>query len=284
MIAELIPAWTADAIHFRMVKGTLCGNQLPKVKADQVWACLVFRKVAVANAPWWNHRDCCMKAFKHKIKAFKSRFDFPERYIKTCVSSKLIQRRAFKEYNIKIKKQLDEMSSADRNFWSLIKDLTGLSTSKSNAAPSVEDLADRFATKMSNGKGEEDDDFTPNNDDCIPLSSFRIRHKDVLKSLKKLDLHKSTNGLGPRFLKDCASVLAPAITRFFRLIVRKSSYVSKWKIQRVSPVHKRGKRSLPKMYTPPTCSPLTHMCNLPKQVRGELAFGNDAGELGASPK
>jgi hypothetical protein len=26
------------------------------------------------------------------------------------------------------------------------------------------------------------------------------------------------------------------------------------------------------------------MCNLPKQVRGELAFGNDAGELGASPK
>ena len=30
--------------------------------------------------------------------------------------------------------------------------------------------------------------------------------------------------------------------------------------------------------TPPTCSPLTHMCNLPKQVRGELAFGNDAGE------
>ena len=34
----------------------------------------------------------------------------------------------------------------------------------------------------------------------------------------------------------------------------------------------------------PTCSPLTHMCNLPKRVRGESAFGNDAGELGASPK
>ena len=49
MIAELIPAWTADAIHFRMVKEILCGNQLPKVKADQVWACLVFRKVAVAK-------------------------------------------------------------------------------------------------------------------------------------------------------------------------------------------------------------------------------------------
>ena len=33
-----------------------------------------------------------------------------------------------------------------------------------------------------------------------------------------------------------------------------------------------------------TTETLTHMCNLPKQVRDELAFGNDAGELGASPK
>ena len=49
MIAELIPAWTADAIHFRMLKEILCGNQLPRVKADQVWACLVFRKVAAAK-------------------------------------------------------------------------------------------------------------------------------------------------------------------------------------------------------------------------------------------
>ena len=49
MIAELIPAWTADAIHFRMLKEILCGNHDPKVKADQVCACLVFRKVAEAK-------------------------------------------------------------------------------------------------------------------------------------------------------------------------------------------------------------------------------------------
>ena len=34
MIAELIPACTADAIHLRMLKEILCGNQDPKVKAD----------------------------------------------------------------------------------------------------------------------------------------------------------------------------------------------------------------------------------------------------------
>ena len=49
MIAELIQAWTAEAIRLRMLKETLCGNQEPKVKADHVWACLVFRKVAVAK-------------------------------------------------------------------------------------------------------------------------------------------------------------------------------------------------------------------------------------------
>ena len=49
MIAELIPAWTADAIHLRMLKEILCGYHEPKAKADQVRACLVFRKVAVAK-------------------------------------------------------------------------------------------------------------------------------------------------------------------------------------------------------------------------------------------
>ena len=57
-------------------------------------------------------------------------------------------------------------------------------------------MADHFAKKLSNGKGEEDDDFEPNNDGYIPLSTFRImiRRKTilVLQSLKKLDMSKST--------------------------------------------------------------------------------------------
>ena len=36
MIAELIPARTADAIHFRTEKETRSGFHDPKVKADQV--------------------------------------------------------------------------------------------------------------------------------------------------------------------------------------------------------------------------------------------------------
>ena len=106
-----------------------------------------------------------------------SPIEHPERYIKATAYSKKVQRKAFKSYNIRIKKRLDEMSTADRNFWTLIKDLTGLSTAKSSSAPSSEALATHFAKKMSNGKDEEDDDFELNNDDHVPLSSssFKIR-------------------------------------------------------------------------------------------------------------
>ena len=165
------------------------------------------------------------------------------------MNAKVIQRKAFKAYNQRIKKNLEEMNNTDRNFWILIKDLTGLSTSKSNSAPSPEALADHFATKMSNGRNE-DDDFTPNDDRCIPLSTFKIRRKTVLKSLKKLDPNKSINGFGPRFLKECAEVIEPAVTRLFKIVVKKSAFVSKWKVQRVTPVHKRGSKADPKKYRP----------------------------------
>ena len=188
------------------------------------------------------------------LKAFKSRAEFPDRYIAASSRAKTIQRQAFKGYNVKIKARLDAMSSTDRKFWSLIKELSGLSSSRSSAAPDIdaEALADHFAHKMSNGKGEEDNDFTPNSNHSISLSTFKIRRKTVLDSLRKLDPSKSAIGFGPRFLKECAEVLEPAVTKLFKFIVKKATYVSKWKIQRVTPVHKRGSKSDPSKYRPVT--------------------------------
>ena len=99
---------------------------------------------------------------------------------------------------------------------------------------------------------QEDDDFKPNNNDYFPLASVKItcRRKTVLESLRKLDVSKSTNGLGNRFLKECADVLEPTITKIFKLIVKRSSFVSNWKTQRVSPVHRRGPKSVPSKYRP----------------------------------
>ena len=199
-------------------------------------------------APWWNYY--CGKSFKLKLKTFKKRDEHPDRYEKACKLCKKTQRAAFKAYNVKIKKRLSEMSTADQNFWTLIKELTGLSSNKSSSAPSVDALADHFAEKMSNGKGEEDDNFVPNNTDYFPISSFKVSRKIVLKSLKRLNVSKSTNGFGNRFLRECADAMEPTITKLFKLITKKASFVSNWKIQRVSPVHKRGPKSVPSKYRP----------------------------------
>ena len=48
------------------------------------------------------------------------------------------------------------------------------------------------------------------------------------------------------------SVLADSVVTLFKLIVKKCSFVSKWKIQRVSPVNKRGSKSDPSKYRPVT--------------------------------
>ena len=128
--------------------------------------------------------------------------------------------------------------------------MSGLDNVQSDAAPSADDLADHFATKMSNEKDDTDDNFTPNDDYCVPLASFKNRFKSVLKSLRRLDPSKSTNGLGNRFLKECANEIAPSVTRLFKLMVRKGRCVSRWKIQRVSPAHKRGNKTDPTKYRP----------------------------------
>ena len=92
---------------------------------------------------------------------------------------------------------------------------------------------------MSNGKGCDDDDFTPIDDHKVQLSGSKIRHKRVLKVLKKLDSFKSANGISPRFLKECALEIAPALTKLFKLIVRKGKFPSRWKHGRITPLHKR---------------------------------------------
>ena len=116
------------------------------------------------------------------------------------------------------------MERSDRNFWSPVKEISGLDSSKSNAAPSCEEIANHFAKKMTSGKDDTDIGFVPREDSKVPFCNIKIRFKDVLKSFKRLDPNKSANGPGPRFLKSCADVLASSVYRLFRFIVKSSEY------------------------------------------------------------
>ena len=119
----------------------------------------------------------------------------------------------------KVKKKLASMTNGDRNFWNLTKEIAGLDTSKGSATPSVDDLADHFAEKMSNGEGVTEDDFKPTNDFQVKMTGFKIKFKRVKTVLSHLDTSKSANGVGNLFLRECAVELAPAMTKLFKYIV-----------------------------------------------------------------
>lgn len=125
-------------------------------------------------------------------------------------------------------------------FWQLAREIGGIESSKSSAAPSAEKLAIHFANKMSNGKGEEDLDYVPKDPIFIPLSSFKIRHKRVRQVLERINTSKSANGISPKFWKETAGVLSWSVTKLYQRITKDAHFISRWKIARVTPPHKRG--------------------------------------------
>ena len=142
------------------------------------------------------------------------------------------------------------MSKSDKSFWRLTKEIGGIESQRSGAAPSAQDLAEHFATKMSNGKDVEDNDFEPQDQKCISLCNWKIRRKRVMRVLRSIDASKSANGISPVFWKNTADVVCDAVTSLFKRIVKDAEYPQRWKMPRVTPPHKRGSVKEVKNYRP----------------------------------
>ena len=157
---------------------------------------------------------------------------------------------AFAEFQLKLRLNLSDMNKDDKEFWSLVKELGGIDQERNSAAPDAQSIADHFALKMSNGADDLDVDFVPRDSTRVPLSGWKVRYKKVLQTLKRIDASKSANGISPSFWKNTASVLAPAVTKLFKFIVRKAKWPSRWKIPRVTALHKRDSVKDPANYRP----------------------------------
>ena len=105
------------------------------------------------------------------------------------------EKRAFADFQMKIKMKMESSSKSDRIFWDLAKEIGGLSRSRNTAAPDPEVLADHFACKMSHGRDDFDTGaWHPRDERRVSLSNFVVRSDVVLKTLKSLNLSKSVNG------------------------------------------------------------------------------------------
>ena len=189
--------------------------------------------------PWWNHP--CEMAFAKKAVCFMQRISKPDEYKDALKRARGVQKRAYHAHQTKIKMRLANSGNDDSDFWHLCKEIAGLDCEKGAAVPDVQDCADHFANKMSNGKEiEYDEDFKPEDDFKVRISSFKIRRKNVLVALKKMDPKKSANGISPRFSKECAVIMEPYVTLLFKYIAKMSTYVYRWKTGRITALHKKG--------------------------------------------
>ena len=117
-------------------------------------------------------------------------------------------------------------------------DVAGLGQKKRSKTPGAEVLATFFTEKFQIPGEEsavvphlENEDFTTN------LKTFRVKRNRVQQVLEKLDESKSVglDGVSPRVLKQCATVLSVPLTRLFQMIARSRIYPQTWKVARVTP-------------------------------------------------
>ena len=124
--------------------------------------------------PWWD--KACDKAYaaRHMQQSNKREL------IAATKRCRITQRRAFAKYNRAIKARLPTMKCTDRQFWQLTKEVGGIAPARAAAAPSAEALVEHFADKMSNVKGEQEENCLPAGPLRVPLVSWKICYKKVL--------------------------------------------------------------------------------------------------------
>ena len=102
-----------------------------------------------ASAPWWNRT--CVKKLKYKCKMFdlyERKLVSAQQYRCAVRVCRKVQKKAYARYQRLLKDKLDSTPPSDKAFWSLAKDIAGVSHERSASCPSVDELADHFAEKM----------------------------------------------------------------------------------------------------------------------------------------
>jgi hypothetical protein len=162
------------------------------------------------------------------------------------------QKKAYAVYQRRLRSRLKNSDGSAKEFWELVKEISGLEQSRNSSAPAAEALAEHFQAKMSNAKNEVDTEYCLSDGVSCSLSGLKVRFKTVFKVLGSRVPGKSANGIPPVFLRECAAQLAPSLCRLFKYIVRKAAFPSSWKIGRITPLHKRGPVKFPGNYRPVT--------------------------------
>jgi len=84
------------------------------------------------------------------------------------------------------------------------------------------------------------------------ISDISVTLNGVVNLLKNIKEHKvfGPDKIPNRLLKECATEIAPSLVLLFQASIKQSKVPSEWKHALVSPIYKKGDKSLPSNYRP----------------------------------
>ena len=98
------------------------------------------------------------------------------------------------------------------------------------------------------------------------IQNIEIRPEGVRKLLSRINPHKASgpDNLPARFLKECSSELAPALSLLYQSTLHQGSIPSDWKSAFVTPIYKKGNRHEACNYRP--ISLTSHVCKILEHI------------------
>ena len=79
---------------------------------------------------------------------------------------------------------------------------------------------------------------------------FPITVPEIIKIISNLDSKKSSNDISPKFLKLCKHKVSPILCELFNRCLNGGVYPTCLKIAQITPIHKKGDRTLVSNYSP----------------------------------
>ncbi len=152
-------------------------------------------------------------------------------------------------------------SNKSKRFWGVIKNKT-----KSRFIPETIYYKDKHSSNPKDKANLFNEFFynnftTRENGSVLPeveeilnpeLREIQVSVAEVRLALNSLDISKATgpDKLSGRILKECASALAPSLTKLFNKSLKSGIVPDIWKLANVAPVHKKDKKDNTENYRP----------------------------------
>ena len=168
-------------------------------------------------------------------------------------------KKARKDFEISLAKECRKNA---KGVWKYIKSrkknagIPNLKKRDNTFTNSAKDIAETLNEQYHSVFTDEDTssipDIPPKPLTTSPLQQFSVTQDDVTKALKNLRTDKSPgiDGIHPRPLKELADVLAKPVTMIFQLSLQSGELPRNWLDAVVSPIFKKGLRSLAENYRP----------------------------------